>query len=100
MGVGYYLLGDKPWEKVSVDDFCAETQSKQRREPCGFHWKGEVTAGARGPAVGGPMRSSAGAGEVPGDVSMDCELIPCGRGQDSGLSLSGKGRHRDTLMEE
>lgn len=83
-----------------MDDFCAETQSKQRRGPCGFHQKGEVTARARGPAVGGPIRASAGAGEVPGDVGTDCELIPCGRGQDSGLALSGKGRHQDTLTEE
>ena len=60
----------------------------------------EETARARGPGVGGPLKGSGGAAEVPGHVGTECELIPCGHQQGLGSSLSGKERRWFILTEE
>lgn len=60
----------------------------------------EEKARARGPGVGGPLKGSGGAAEVPGHVGMECEFILCGHQQGLGSSLSGKERRWFILTEE
>lgn len=60
----------------------------------------EETARARGPGVGGPLKGSGGAAEVPGHVGTECELILCGHQQGLGSSLSEKERRWFILTEE
>lgn len=59
-----------------------------------------VTARAGEAGVGGPVKGSGGAAEIPGPVGMECRLIPHGHRWGSGSPLSGKGSRRDILTEE
>lgn len=59
-----------------------------------------VTARAREAGVGGPVKGSGGAAEIPGPVGTEYRLIPRGHRRGSGSSLSGKGSRRDILTEE